>query len=97
MWILFRVPCPTPDGRTAEDLYDIRVTGISSEMQRSAERHGCRFHRAWYSEDGSEFVAIAKWDTREGASAFYREWRIENEPGETSTILEGDIGLVPEP
>ena len=97
MWVLFRVPCPTPDGRTARDLYERRVTGIGTEMQMSAERHGCRFHRAWYASDGSEFVALAKWETRDGARAFYEEWNIEDEPGETATILEGDVGLVPRP
>ena len=97
MWVLFRVPCPTPAGRTARDLYDDRVNGIGSEMQQSAVEHGCRFHRAWYADDGSEFVAIAQWDSREGARAFYELWSIEDEPGETATILEGDVGLVPHP
>jgi hypothetical protein len=97
MWILFEVPCPTPDGTTAESLYDRRVTGITPQMQASAAKHGCRFHRAWYARDGSAFIALASWDTREGASAFFEEWDIEDEPGETATILEGDVGLVPVP
>lgn len=97
MWVLFRVPCPTPEGRTAQDLYETRVEGISTDMQASAAMHGCRFHRAWYASDGSEFVAMAKWDSREGAHAFFEEWNINDEPGETMTVLEGDIGLVPEP
>lgn len=97
MWVLFRVPCPTPDGRTAKDLYQSRVAGISAEMQMSAARHGCTFHRAWFAHDGSEFVALAKWDSKEGARAFYEEWNIEDEPGETMTVLEGDVGLIPEP
>ena len=59
--------------------------------------HGCRFHRAWFAQDGSEFIALAKWDSREGARAFYEEWNIENEPGEMATLLEGDVGLIPEP
>ena len=33
MWVLFQVPCPTPDGRTAEDLYQKRVRMISPEMK----------------------------------------------------------------
>jgi hypothetical protein len=97
MWVLFRVPCPTPDGRTAHDLYQSRVTGISPEMQASAAQHGCQFHRAWFAKDGSEFVALAKWKSREGARAFYEEWHIEDEPGETMTVLEGDVGLIPDP
>ena len=32
MWILFNVPCPTPDGRSAKDLYERRLTWISPEM-----------------------------------------------------------------
>jgi hypothetical protein len=97
MWILFVVPCPTPDGRSARDLYEKRVRGISGEMRASAREHGCRFHRAWYAQDGSAFYAVAEWETREGASAFFEEWDIEDEPGEVSVRLEGDIGLVPLP
>ena len=40
MWILFVVPCPTPDGRTAEDLYRKRLTRITPEMQASARELG---------------------------------------------------------
>lgn len=97
MWVLFQVPCPTEDGQTAEDLYNKRVTGITEEMQASAEGHGCRFHRAWYARDGSAFYAVALWDTREGASAFFEEWDIQDEPGEVAVMLEGDVGLVPTP
>ena len=97
MWVLFTVPCPTPDGQTAEDLYRKRLTWISPGMQASAREHGCRFHRAWYAEDGSAFYAVANWETREGASAFFREWDIRDEPGEIGVILEGDVGLVPGP
>ena len=97
MWVLFAVPCPTPDGQTARDLYEKRVTGIGSAMQDSAKANGCRFHRAWYAADGSAFYALAKWDTREGASAFFEEWQIEAEPGEVAIRLEGDVGLVPPP
>jgi hypothetical protein len=97
MWILFVVPCPTPDGRSARDLYEKRVRWISDEMRASARGHGCRFHRAWYAQDGSAFYAVAEWETREGASAFFEEWDIEDEPGEVAVRLEGDIGLVPLP
>ncbi len=97
MWILFVVPCPTPDGRSARDLYERRVTWISDEMRSSAREHGCLFHRAWYAEDGSAFYAVAEWETREGASAFFREWNIEDEPGEVAVRLVGDVGLVPLP
>jgi hypothetical protein len=97
MWIMFRAPCPTPEGQTAEDLYMKRVAGISPEMQASAAKHGCRFHRAWHTVDGSEFVAVANWDSREGARAFFREWDIQDEPGEIAFELLGDVGLVPEP
>ena len=95
MWTLFYVPCPTPDGQTAEDLYRKRVEGITEGMQASAERLGCRFHRAWYAADGSEFYAVARWASREGAHAFFTEWQIDDEPGEVAISLEGDIGLVP--
>ena len=94
MWVLFRVPCPTPDGRTAQDLYQSRVTGISPEMQLSAKQHGCLFHRAWFAQDGSEFVALAKWETREGASAFYEEWSIENEPGDSPERQLGTVNVL---
>lgn len=97
MWILFAVPCPTPDGRSAGDLYEKRVRWISDEMRASARSHGCRFHRAWHAADGSAFYALANWDTREGATAFFEEWGIEDEPGEVAVVLEGDIGLVPDP
>ncbi len=95
MWLLFRVPCPTPDGQTARDLYDKRVTGITDAMRASALEHGCRFHRAWYAADGSAFWALADWDTREGAAAFFEEWHITDEPGEVAYLLDGDVGLVP--
>jgi hypothetical protein len=97
MWVLFSVPCPTPDGRTARDLYQDRVVRISDEMRASAVEHGCRFHRAWYASDESAFYAIAYWESREGARAFFEEWDIYDEPGEVATLLEGDIGLVPIP
>lgn len=94
-WVLFRVPCPTPDGRTARDLYAERVTWISQDMQESARRHGCGFHRVWHASDGSAFYVLTGWQTQEGARAFYREWQIDIEPGEEAIPLEGDIGLVP--
>lgn len=97
MWILFRAPAPTIDGQTAQSMYEKRLTWITEEMQHSAAGHGCRFHRAWYAEDGSAFYALACWDSREGARAFFREWEIEAEPGETATVLVGDVGLVPLP
>jgi len=97
LWVMFMVPCPTSDGQTAEDLYTKRLTWIGPEMQASAREHGCRFHRAWYARDGSAFYAVANWETREGASAFFQEWDIADEPGEVAIFLEGDVGLVPEP
>jgi len=45
MWVLFKVPCPTPDGRTARDLYEKRLTWITDDMRASARELGCRFHR----------------------------------------------------
>lgn len=77
------------------DLYQKRVTGITTEMRASAVTHGCRFHRAWHAADGSAFWALAEWDTPEGANAFFEEWNIEDEPGERAFRLEGDVGLVP--
>ena len=96
-WVLFQVPCPTPDGRSARDLYETRVIRISPEMRDSARRHGCRFHRAWHATDGSAFYALALWESREAARAFFEEWQIEDEPGEVAVYLEGDVGLVPLP
>lgn len=64
-------------------------------MRQSAVGYGCRFHRAWHASDGSAFYALALWDTREGARAFFEEWDIEDEPGEVAILLEGDVGLVP--
>ncbi len=32
-WVMFHLPCPTPDGQTAEDLYQKRVRMISLEMK----------------------------------------------------------------
>ena len=93
MWILFQVPCPTPGGQTARDLYDKRVAMITPEMQASAVRHGCRFHQAWYARDGSAFYALACWDTNDGANAFFQEWDISDEPSEVAIRLEGDVGL----
>lgn len=94
--MLFRVPCPTPDGRSAEDLYQKRVNGINEDMRRDARVHGCRFHRAWYSGDGHAFYALAIWESRERARDFYRKWQIADEPGEETIYLEGDIGLATE-
>ena len=96
-WVMFHVACPTADGRTAEDLYQERVNGITPAMKASARSHGCRFHRAWFAADGSAFYAIALWESREGANAFFREWEIADEPGEVAIRLEGDVGLVPLP
>jgi hypothetical protein len=95
MWMLFHVPCPTPDGQTARDLYDKRVQGITNEMRTSAIENGCRFHRAWYAADGSAFWALAEWDSAEGANRFFEAWGIADEPGERAWRLEGDVGLVP--
>jgi hypothetical protein len=66
-------------------------------MRQSAEQLGCRFHRAWYVQDGSAFYAVAFWETREGASTFFELWDIQDEPGEEAFLLEGDVGLVPLP
>ena len=97
LWVLFQVPCPTPDGRSAVDLYQYRVDRIDAAMRASASEHGCRFHRAWHAADGSAFYAVACWETSEGANAFFERWQIEDEPGEVVVRLEGDIGLVPLP
>jgi hypothetical protein len=96
-WLLFRAPAPTPDGRTARDLYERRLTWIDDAMRASAREHGCRFHRAWHATDGSAFYALAYWESREGARAFFEQWRIESEPGEEAIELDGDVGLVPLP
>lgn len=37
------------------------------------------------------------WESREGASAFFEQWEIEDEPGEVAIFLEGNVGLVPNP
>jgi hypothetical protein len=95
VWVLFHVPCPTPDGRTARDLYERRVDWIDDAMRTSARENGCTFHRAWYAEDESAFYAVAHWRTIEGARAFFERWRIDAEPGEVAIRLAGDVGLVP--
>ena len=96
IWILFRVPTPTPTrGESARDLYDKRVTGITDAMRDSARAHGCTFHRCWHAKDGSAFYALACWQTREGANAFFEEWEIDDEEGEEAIRLDGDLGLVP--
>jgi hypothetical protein len=95
MWVLFQVPCPTPDGRSARDLYERRLTWIDDAMRASAREHGCTFHRAWHAADGSAFYALAHWGTREGAATFFEQWQIDAEPGEVAIRLEGDVGLVP--
>jgi hypothetical protein len=95
MWVLFTVPCPTPDGRSARDLYETRVTRIDDAMRASARELGCTFHRAWAAADGSAFYAVAHWRTAEGAQAFFEQWQIYDEPGEVAIELEGDVGLVP--
>jgi hypothetical protein len=95
VWILFTVPCPTPDGRTAEDRYQKRVRLIDDEMSASAVELGCSFHRAWHSADGSAFYAVAHWESREAASRFFERWQIDAEPGEVGIELVGDVGLVP--
>lgn len=98
MWLLFHVPCPTPTrAETAKDLYDKRVRWITEDMRADAREKGCRFHRAWYARDGSAFYAVAYWETKEGAQAFFRKWDINSEEGERAIWLEGDIGLVPLP
>lgn len=94
-WVLFRVPTPTPDGRTARDLYETRENGIGPEMRASAAQLGCTFHRAWHAADGSAFYALAHWASRAGAREFYESWQIADEPGEEAIRLEGDVGLVP--
>lgn len=96
--ILYRVPCPTPDGRSAHDLYEKRVQGFTDEMRAAARALGCRLHRAWYARDGHALYAIAIWETREGAREFsdlHMKRFVSDEPWET-IILEGDIGLVTE-
>jgi hypothetical protein len=97
MWILFTVPTPTPDGRSARDLYDVRVRAITPTMQASARSHGCRFHQAWYADDGSALYALAQWESLEGARAFLAEWDIADEPGETAVVLKGHVGTAPLP
>ena len=53
MWVLFTAPCPTPDGRTARDLYEKRLTWIDDVMRASALEHGCaagEFFELWQIE-----------------------------------------------
>lgn len=42
-------------------------------------------------------VRLAKWESLEGARAFFEEWSLDSEPGEVAVELLGDVGLVPEP
>jgi len=94
---MYHVPCPTPDGRTARDLYEQRVERITPAMRKSAREHGCRIHRAWYAADGSAYYAIAYWERPEGPGDFFVEWGVDEIAGEEAIPLEGDIGLVPLP
>jgi hypothetical protein len=94
IWVMFTVPCPTPSGLTADDLLQKRIDLITPAMRASAKELGCRFHRAWVTSDRSQFVAVACWETAEGANAFFDKWDIADEEGEVMTRLEGDIGLV---
>jgi hypothetical protein len=96
-WVLYYVPCPTPDGRTARDLYERRIERITPEMQESARKHGCRFHRTWYADDGSAFYGLAYWERPEGPGDFFVDWEVPEVPGEQAITLEGDLGLVPLP
>lgn len=84
----FRAPQPT-DGRRRTS--DERVRLITDEMRESSREHGCRFHRAWYAQDGSAFYAVARWESREGARAFFEQWEIDAEPGEIAVVPEGDV------
>ena len=86
-----------PHSRWAKHLYEERLTWITDEMRASARELGCRFHRAWYAEDGSAVYALANWETRDGAQTFFERWDITDEPGEVAFTLLGDVGLVPEP
>ena len=97
MWVLFQVPCRRPTVAPRRTCTSAGSRGSRRRCRRSAREHGCRFHRAWYAEDGSAFYAIANWESREGAHAFFEEWEIEDEPGEVAIYLEGDVGLVPVP
>ncbi len=96
IWYLFHVPTPTPTrGESALALYQKRAKWFSDAMRSSARSHGCRFHRCWHAADGSAFYALACWEDRDGARAFFEEWEIDDEEGELSIRLEGDLGLVP--
>jgi hypothetical protein len=64
-------------------------------MQASATEHGCR--STVPGTRVTAFYALANWDSRQGASAFFEEWEIDDEPGEVAIYLEGDVGLVPVP
>jgi hypothetical protein len=97
MWMLFYVPCPTPDGQSAEELYQKRLKALTPEMKADARQHGCRFHRVWHARDGSAFYALVEWASREEEHAFYSRWNVQHDPGDTTIFLEGDLGLVPLP
>ena len=76
---------------------DSEVGALRDVAGKDLVELGCRFHRAWYAEDGSAFYAVANWDTREGAGEFFQRWDITDEPGEVAIPLMGDVGLVPVP
>jgi hypothetical protein len=98
MWMLFYVPCPTPDGHTAENLYQKRRNLLTPELKADAREHGCHFHRIWHAKDGFAFYALVEWESQASAWAFYKKWDMQqDEPGEKVTFLEGDDGLVPLP
>jgi len=55
-WILFHVPCPTPDGQTARDLYQKRLQNNSAERQASA-----RSMAGWDTREGAS-ESFRRWD-----------------------------------
>ena len=84
------------DARRADGARPLREAADLDHRRHAGER-ACRFHRAWYANDGSAFYALANWDNLEGAHTFFERWDINDEPGEVAITLLGDVGLVPDP
>lgn len=89
------VSSPVSDKRRPDGPRSLKQAPPGHNQRHARPLSGLSVHRAWYTTDGSMFVALAERETREGTSAFFEEWNIADEPGEVAFRLQGDVGLVP--
>lgn len=88
---------PTRNGSTDDGGVTIEKGAWSTRYPGSTVPLVTSQEFARYAEDGSAFYAVAGWGSREGARSFFEEWDITEERGEMAVLLEGDVGLVPDP